>query len=369
MLGKILATAGCSLIIFLSLARLATAQDSATRMDEVVQSYVDARQFMGSVLVARGDTILFSKAYGSANLEWSIPNTTDTKFRIGSVTKQFTAAAVLLLEERGKLEIDESVKKYYPDAPDPWDKITLFHLLTHTSGIPSYTTFPEFKSLNTLRTTPDDLVRRFRDRPLEFAPGEKMRYSNSGYVLLGAIIEKVTGVTYAKFVEDNIFTPLGMKDSGYDSTSAIIAHRAAGYEPRPDGPANAPYLDLTIPYAAGALYSTVEDLLRWEQALFRGKVLSEASMKKMTTPARNNYALGLVVRKQAGRNLIEHGGSINGFSSQLLYYPDSAVTIVALSNLHAPAAERIVKKLGALVHDEAYAPRRAPGRTGCSPEQ
>ena len=165
-------------------------------------------------------------------------------------------------------------------------------------------------------------MKSFRDHPLEFVPGTKMSYSNSGYVLLGAIIEKVSGVTYAKFVEGNLLTPLGMKDTGYDSSSAIIAHRAAGYEASPQGPVNATYVDMTIPYAAGALYSTTEDLLHWEQALFGGKVLSEASMKKMTTPAMNNYAFGLFVRKQSGsRNLIEHGGSINGFSSRLYYFP------------------------------------------------
>lgn len=357
MLRRFLKAACCSLFLSLAFAGVDPAQDSAAGMDAIVQSYVDARQFMGSVLVARGGTILFSKAYGSANLEWNIPNTTTTKFRIGSVTKQFTAAAVLLLEERGKLKIEEPVKTYYPDAPDAWNQITLFHLLTHTSGIPNYTTFPEYESLSGSRTTPDQLVKRFRDHPLEFVPGANMRYSNSGYALLGAIIEKVSGMTYAKFVEENIFMPLGMKDSGYDSSSAIIPVRAAGYGRSSNGPVNARYLDMTIPYAAGALYSTAEDLLRWEQALFGGKILSEASLKKMTTPARDDYAFGLVVRKQFGsRNLIEHGGSINGFRCQLFYYPDSKVTVVALSNLHAPGAERIVKKLGALVHGEPVAP-------------
>jgi CubicO group peptidase (beta-lactamase class C family) len=356
MLRKILEAARCTLFLSLALAQPASAQDPVARMDEVVQSYVDARQFMGSVLVARGDTILFSKAYGLANLEWNIPNTTTTKFRMGSITKQFTAAAVLLLEERGKLKFDEPVKTYYPEAPAAWNDITLFHLLTHTSGIPNYTAFPEYDSLSTSPVTPDKLVKSFRDHPLDFEPGAQMRYSNSGYVLLGVIIEKASGKSYAQFLEDNIFIPLGMKDSGYDSSSAIIRFRAAGYEPRPGGPVNARYLDMTIPYAAGGLYSTTEDLLRWEQALFGTKILSEASLKKMTTLARNDYAFGLRVRKQFSRNLIEHGGSINGFSSQLYYYPDSKVTVVALSNLHAPGADRIAKKLGALVHGEAVAP-------------
>jgi CubicO group peptidase (beta-lactamase class C family) len=352
MLRSVLKTAFGSLFLSFALAELAAAQNSAARMDEIVQSYVDARQFMGSVLVARGETVLFSKAYGSANLEWNVPNTTTTKFRIGSMTKQFTAAAVLLLEERGKLKVDDPVRRYYPDAPPAWDPITLNHLLTHTSGIPNHTTFPEFESLSTSRTTPDQLVKTFRDRPLEFVPGSEMRYSNSGYVLLGAIIERVSGMSYEKFVEENIFTPLGMKDSGYDSTQSIIMHRAAGYGPGPDGPVNARYVDMTVPYAAGALYSTTADLLRWERSLFGGKVLSKPSLKKMTTPGKSDYAFGLEVSSQSGRSVIQHGGSINGFSSRLAYFPDDQVTVIALSNLRGPGADSVVEKLGALVHGE-----------------
>jgi CubicO group peptidase (beta-lactamase class C family) len=352
MLRSVLKIAFCSLFLSLALAELAAAQNSAARMDEVVQSYVGARQFMGAVLVARGETVLFSKAYGSANLEWNTPNTTTTKFRIGSMTKQFTAAAVLLLEERGKLKVNDPVKLYYPDAPAAWDKITLYHLLTHTSGIPNHTTFPEFESLSTSRTTPDQLVKTFSDRPLEFVPGSEMRYSNSGYVLLGAIIEKVSGTSYEKFVNENLFMPLGMRDSGYDSNQAIILLRAAGYGPGPNGPVNARYVDMTVPYAAGALYSTTEDLLRWERSLFGGKVLSKPSLKKMTTPGKGDYAFGLEVSRQSGRSVIQHGGSINGFSSRLAYFPDDEVTIIALSNLRGSGADSVVEKLGALAHGE-----------------
>jgi CubicO group peptidase (beta-lactamase class C family) len=352
MLRRVLETAFCSLFFSLAIAELAAAQNSAARMDEIVQSYVDAKQFMGSVLVARGETVLFSKAYGSANLEWNIPNTTTTKFRIGSMTKQFTAAAVLLLEERGKLNVDDPVNRYYSDAPDAWDKITLYHLLTHTSGIPNHSTFPEFESLSTSRTTPNQLVKTFRDRPLEFGPGSEMRYSNSGYVLLGAIIEKVSGTSYEKFVDENVFMPLAMNDSGYDSTQSIILRRAAGYGPGPKGPVNARYVDMTVPYAAGALYSTTEDLLRWQRSLFGGKALSKPSLKKMTTPAKSDYAFGLEVSRRSGRSVIQHGGSINGFSSRLAYFPDGQVTVIALSNLRGSGADSVVEKLGALAHGE-----------------
>jgi CubicO group peptidase (beta-lactamase class C family) len=326
-------------------------QDLA-RMDQVVQSYVNKGEFMGSVLVARGDQVLFSKGYGSANLEWNIPDQPSTKFRLGSLTKQFTAASVLLLEERGKLKTDDLVKKYLPDAPAAWDKIAIFHLLTHTSGIPSFTSFPDYAASEPFATTPEKLVARFRDRPLEFEPGEKWNYSNSGYVLLGYLIEKISGESYAKFVQENIFTPLGMKDSGYDSNSAIIPRRAAGYELGPHGPENAGFVHMSGPFSAGALYSTTEDLLRWEQGLFGGKLLSAASLQKMTTPFKQDYAFGLGVTTRGGHKLISHNGGIEGFRTYLGYYPDDRVTVAVLGNVNDGAPGKIGAALGALVHGE-----------------
>ena len=174
--------------VALILAAAALAQSGSkevSRMDQVVESYVSDKKFMGSVLVARGDEVLLNKGYGSANLEWNIPNSPTVKFRLGSVTKQFTAASILLLEERGKLKTDDPVKKFMPDAPAAWDKITIFHLLTHTSGIPNFTSFPDYRSQESAPTTPEKLIARFRDKPLDFPPGDKWSYSNSGYVLLG----------------------------------------------------------------------------------------------------------------------------------------------------------------------------------------
>jgi CubicO group peptidase (beta-lactamase class C family) len=250
------------------------AEDPLTRMEQVVESYVADHQFMGSVLVARHGQVLLSKGYGFADAEWDVKNTPSTKFRLGSVTKQFTAASILLLEERGKLHVDDRVKKYLPDAPPAWDQITIRHLLTRTSGIPNFTSFPDYRSMETISTTPQKLVARFRDKPLDFQPGEKFSYSNSGYVLLGYLIEKISGRSYAKFVQENIFDKLDMHDSGYDSHAALIKHRASGYKPGANGLENADYIDMTIPLSAGALYSTTEDLWRWEAgsaAFFGGK--------------------------------------------------------------------------------------------------
>jgi len=321
-------------------------------MDQIVQSYVTNHQFMGTALVARGSQVLFSKGYGDANLELDVPNSPNTKFRLGSVTKQFTAASILLLEERGKLSVSDPVKKYLPDAPAAWDKITIFHVLTHTSGIPNFTSFPDYPKLERYATTSAELVARFRDKPLDFEPGEKWNYSNSGYVLLSYLIEKITGDSYEKFVRENILTPLGMKDSGYDSNSAVILHRASGYVSGKNGFENAGFVHMTVPQGAGALYSTTEDLLKWEQGLFGGKVLRAASLEKMTTPFKNNYALGLQVDTVGGHKVIEHGGGIEGFNTELEYYPEDKLTVVVLGNVNGVAPGDIAKKLAALAHGE-----------------
>lgn len=321
-------------------------------MDQIVQSYVTNNSFMGSVLVARDAQVLFSKGYGSANLEWNVPNAPNTKFRLGSVTKQFTAASILLLEERGKLSVSDPVKKYLLDAPAAWDKITIFHLLTHTSGIPNFTSFPDYAKLEPFATTAEQVVARFRDKPLDFQPGEKWSYSNSGYVLLTYLIEKITGGSYKTFVQENIFTPLGMKDSGYDSNSAVIPHRASGYTLVNNQLENAGFVHMSVPQGAGALYSTTEDLLKWEQGLFGGKVLRAASLQKMTTPFKDDYAFGLEVKTAGGHKLIDHGGGIQGFNTELAYYPDDKLTVVALGNVNGAAPGEIAAKLAALSHGE-----------------
>jgi CubicO group peptidase (beta-lactamase class C family) len=335
------------------LVSICLAQDNVARMEQVVRSYLDAKQFMGSVLVARDGKVILSKGYGSANLEWDVPNSPTAKFRLGSITKQFTAACILLLEERGKLKVEDPVKKYMPDPPAAWDQVTIFHLLTHTSGIPSFTGFPDYSSTEAFATTPEKLVARFRDKPLEFQPGEKWNYSNSGYVLLGYLIEKISQQSYRQFVQENIFNPLGMKDSGYDSNSEIILHRASGYAPGPKGPTNAGYIDMSIPLSAGALYSTTEDLLRWEQGLMGGKVLSAGSLQKMTTPFKNDYAFALAVHAANGHKVIEHGGGIEGFNTMLAYYPEDKLTVVVLANLNGGAPEAIASNLATLAHGES----------------
>ncbi|MBY0496943.1 MAG: serine hydrolase [Cyanobacteria bacterium] len=332
-------------------ASAAAAQDLA-RMEQVIQSHVSAGTFMGTVLVARDGKMILNKSYGMANLELEVPNTPTTKFRLGSITKQFTAAAILLLEQQGKLKIDDPVKTYLPDAPTAWDRIRVFNLLTHTSGIFNFTALADYNTIKLTPRTPETAIAAIRDKVLDFGPGENYSYSNSGYIVLGAIIEKVSGQSYEKFVADNFFKPLGMNDSGYDSNTEVIKRRASGYIRTPAGYRNAGFIHMSIPHAAGALYSTTEDLLKWEQALFGGKVLSQASLDRMTTPFKNDYGFGLISALQKGRRVISHNGGIDGFNSSMAYYPDTRTVVIVLANVNGPVPDTLVPQLAGLMHGD-----------------
>jgi len=321
-------------------------------MQQVIQNYVDNKSFMGAVLVAEKDKVLIKQGYGSADLEWKIPNSATTKFRIASITKQFTAASILLLQERGKLKLEEPVKTYLPDAPKTWDKITVYNLLTHTSGIPNLTNLPEFQTFKLKERTPDESIAFFRDRPLDFEPGAKFTYSNSNYILLGRIIEKLSGGTYAEFLQKNIFTPLGMTETGADSSTMILPQRAQGYLARQGSFVHADQTFMSIPFAAGCLYSTVGDLLKWERGLYGGKVLSPASLQAMTTPFKSDYGLGVFHRDAAQHNVITHNGSIDGFDARLNFYPDRQLTIVALGNVGNGTPDKIADQLGSVAYGE-----------------
>ncbi|MDQ3126178.1 MAG: serine hydrolase, partial [Pseudomonadota bacterium] len=322
------------------------------RMDEVVRASFEAEEFTGSVLVARDGEVLLDRGYGFANREWSVPNDGDTKFRLGSVTKQFTAVAIMLLNERGLVDLDAPVKTYRPDAPASWDEVTVRHLLSHTGGLTNLTDFDDYGASKTLAATMDSLIERFRDRPLDFQPGEGWNYSNSGYIVLTAIVEKVSGKAYADFVAENLFQPLGMADSGYDSHAAILPRRASGYAPTARGIVNADYVDMTIPQGAGALYSTTRDLLKWEQGLFGGRLLSPESLTLLTTPVRNRYAFGLMVTEAGGNTTIGHSGGIEGFNTHMAYDPARRMTVIVLGNLNGPGPDQVAGSLMALARGE-----------------
>jgi CubicO group peptidase (beta-lactamase class C family) len=324
-------------------------------MEQIIQESVKQNHFMGTVLVERDGKAILDKGYGSADLEWNIPNAPDTRFRLGSITKQFTAASILLLEERGKLKVEDPISKYMPDEPAAWKNITFIHLLTHTSGIPSFTSFPDYQELQGRPVTPEQLVARFRDKPLDFQPGEKWNYSNSGYALLGYLLEKISGEKYCDFLQQNIFTPLAMHGTGCDRNSVILPRRASGYTSGPHGLENATYIDMTVPFSAGELYSTTGDMLRWQQALFGGKLLNAASLQKMTTPVKNNYGFGLEIETIKSHERISHGGGINGFNTFEAWYPQDKLSIVVLSNVNGNAPEEISNYLASVMYNEPVA--------------
>jgi CubicO group peptidase (beta-lactamase class C family) len=334
------------LILTMAIAVLAQTSraQAPDRFQQVMQPYVDAQMFMGSVLVAKDGKVVFSKSHGMADLEWSVPNSSTTRFNIASMTKQFTAASILLLEDRGKLKTDDLVKKYLPDAPASWDKITIYQLLTHTSGISDNAAQYE-------PGPPEKLL--FRDVPLKSPPGEQWAYTNLGYIVLGYLLEKVSGQSYDEFVQQNIFKPLGMNDSGLTSFVTIIPRRANGYWPGNNGIENADRPDPRIGFSAGSLYSTTEDLLRWEEGLFGGKLLDLASLRKMTTPFKSDYACGLHVNRADGHLRIEHDGNNIGFNSDMAYYPEEKIAVIVLANLNGTVTGEMTKALAAVAHREA----------------
>ena len=327
-----------------------SAQD-AGRMDRAISEHVDDKRYMGTALVAMGDDVLLDKAYGSANLEWDVANSPDTKFRLGSITKQFTAVSVLLLHERGEIDIYAPVKTYWPDAPAAWDMVTVAHLIHHTSGIPSITSFDDFPRWKYQPWKLETLVGKFAEPELEFEPGSQWKYSNSGYLLLSAIVGKVTGEPLGAFMQTNIFDPLEMANTGIDDTDTILAKRASGYSPSENGIVNADYVSMTIPTGGGDMYSTTGDLLKWQRGLFGGKLLSPETLQTYLTPTdfeafgEAKYAAGVLVENIEGQTVYWHGGGIEGFNTWLGHDPEKDITVVVLANLNGGSANELGRSL------------------------
>lgn len=341
-----------------------SAQDKARKIDELLSIYHTYQEFNGSALVAENGKVVYKKGFGLANMEWNIPNEADTKFRLGSITKQFTATLILQLAEQGKLKLDGKISDYLDGyRKDTGSKVTIHNLLTHTSGIPNYTAQPGFfEGVSRNPYAVDAFVAKYASGDLEFEPGTKFNYSNSGYFLLGAIIEKVSGKPYEMVLKENIFDPLGMKNTGYDHYDAIISKRANGYVKTPRGYQNAPYLDMSIPYAAGSLYSTVEDMFLWDQGLYGEKVLSAKSKELMFTPNLSNYGYGFAIRKATlGPDkkvivpIIEHNGGINGFNTTIVRLVGSKSLVVLLDNTsQGRYLDRIAEGITNILYDQPY---------------
>lgn len=298
--------------------------------------------FSGYVLVAQHDQPIFSRAYGWADRPRKLLSTADTSFRVGSVTKQFTAAAILRLEQDGKLAVTDPIGKHLPEYPAPGKDVTIHQLLTHTGGIPNFTDDPAILARKAQRFTPAQLLALFWDKPLDFPPGSDFAYSNSGYAVLGAIIERASGKTYAAYLAEQLFAPAGMTRTTVGDAEGA-ADRAEGYQVQGSSIVSADPIDMTLPFSAGAVRSTANDLVRWHRALSGDLVLGAAARAKLYKVERDNYAYGWVVQDVQGKHTVWHNGGIDGFSTIYWRVPDADLVVVAWSNVLQAGADPVGK--------------------------
>ncbi len=332
----------------------AQAADLPAKIHEYVAAYAALGDFSGCISVQRPGTVNFQRCYGKADYELNVPNTPETKFRIGSLSKQFTAAAILVLEQRGRLSVDDPVAKHLPGFPNG-ERITLHHLMTHSSGLRDIFGAPGYEAIKRNGATPVQLVALFKDLPLEFEPGASFAYSNSGYILLAHLIETISDQPYGEFLQQAVLAPAGMTQSGHELQPPIIAGRAAGYDPAGlSGIENAPYVDPSVTIGAGSIYSTVSDLRRWVQTLVSDRLLTAESRAKMFKRQASYYGYGVAVYREHDRRVIAHDGRIAGFSADLSWYPDEGLSVIVLSNIQSGIGDSFRRDLAAIVYGAEY---------------
>ena len=324
------------------------------KIDEYIGAFVEMNQFSGSILVAKDGQLLINKAYGYASYEFGIKNTPEVKFRTGSLTKGFTAIAIMQLVETNQLSLDDRLSEYIPDYPRG-NEIIIKHLLTHTSGIPNHTEFDDFnKERRVFHYDILETIKTFQNKPLEFNPGDKFSYSNSNYILLGFIIEQVSNMKYAEYIKENVFKPLKMRNSGYEKPEEIIKNMARGYRLQNDEIINARYRNMSNAHASGALYSTTGDLYKFDRALYTNELISEESRELMFTPFKGNYGFGWGIVHVFDRRMIAHSGEIDGSRSNISRFPGENVCIIILSNFEHTPINRINKDIIAIVFGKEY---------------
>lgn len=325
-------------LVFAQKLKVASTQNIDAEIDAIFQQAYPINSPGATVLIAKDDKIIYRKAFGIANLELMTEMKPENVLQLASITKQFTSVAVLMLMEQGKLSLKDPLSKYIADFPRG-NEITIHHLLNHTSGIISYTNLPEFRTKTRLDLTPEEIINSFKDVSLQFSPNEKREYSNSGYVLLGYIIEQLSGMSYGDFIQKNIFDRLGMKNSCYADPYRIISNRATGYQLYEGNFENAEYMSPTIPYAAGSLLSTIDDMFLWNKAIHQNTLITENSKQlafanqQLTNGKNINYGYGWFINEIAGITTLEHPGGINGYTTSGIYIPDRNMYSIVLSNL------------------------------------
>jgi CubicO group peptidase (beta-lactamase class C family) len=331
-----------------------------TALGEAIDAYIRQNHplFSGAVLVASQGQVQLSKGYLWSDWELETLNRRSTKYRIASITKPITALAILMLQERGLLDVQDLICKYVPDCPQAWEDITIHQLLTHTSGIPDYTRSENALEEAVQPAKVEDLIARVQKEPLDFTPGERFGYSNSGYILLGYILEQVARRPYEVFLEENIFGPLNMQDSGVDNNRVVLKDRAHGFTIENDTILNGSYLNMTNAYAAGGLYSTVDDLFRLDQALYRGTLVTQDTLDEIFTPyvdapdLGGQYGYGWIIGKTQGHAMESHEGRIFGFHALMERFPQDKDTIIILSNVESDDLERLRQGIENLLFTE-----------------
>lgn len=353
------------LFAFIVIFNDAIGQNKIDKIHELISTYAEYGKFNGSILVAEKGEIIYKKGFGLANMEWDIPNQPDTKHRLASITKQFTAMLIVQLVAENKLQLDVPISTYLPNYPKiNGDRITIHHLLTHTSGTPNYTSFPNYRDMMRNHHSPAEIVSLFCDLELEFTPGEKHAYSNSGYALLGVILEKITGKTFEQLLQDKIFTPLKMKDTGFDHHDTVLKNRASGYYKNGASYITANFIDMSVAYSAGAIYSTVEDLYIWDQALYTEKLLPKKYMDllfdKHIPVYGRHYGYGWEIGEMSKGNsndrvqVVNHSGGINGFNTLITRIPADKSSIILLNNTSGAPLYHISKAIGGILYDQPY---------------
>jgi len=339
----------------LCIALAGFAQNTGSRIDSLISAYAKLNKFNGAALVAKGGTTLLNKGYGYRNAADKVLNNEQSIFQIGSITKQFTAAVILKLQAENKLSVSDKLSKFFPDYPKG-DSITIEQLLTHTSGIYSYTSDGVFMSTEVAKPhSKEQMMALFKDKPLDFSPGSGWNYSNSGYSLLGYIIEAVTKTSYEQAVRKYIFTPLHMTHSGFDFTNLKSPDKTTGYFVLDDkNAAVAPIVDSTVAYSAGSIYSTTGDMNLWHKALQQNSILSKAQQEKAYTPVKNNYGYGWVIDSIEAKRMVGHGGGIHGFITNESRVPEDDIDIVLLSNASDRSLDDITKSIYAILYNKAY---------------
>lgn len=333
------------------------AQNINKKIDSLLNEKYSDSSTGGVYLVSKGGKQIFKKAYGLSNLELEIPMTTENVFEIGSITKQFTAVSILILEEQGKLKTDDKVSNYIPNYPNG-NLITIHHLLTHTSGIKDFTKIKGLNEIAKEDLTTQELVDFFKNEPLDFQPGESFKYCNAGYILLGYIIELVSGQSYDAFVTQHIFKKLNMTNSYYGSHQKIIPNRASGYSIKDNEYINNRYISFSIPFSSGSLMSTADDMLKWQEGIKNNILISEKTTKKaFTNYSLNNgktidYGYGWHIKTQNGEKIYEHGGSIFGFKSMGVYIADYDIYVIALTNCGCNSPTKITREIARIVVDD-----------------